>query len=235
MRWHRALAVAGAAAGAIAGVGPLAVTGVASAQVAATSATLATASPWGKPIEMPGLGALNTGHDAAANSISCATPGNCAATGNYNARGANEQGFVVNETKGHWGKAIEIPGLGALIKSGTLFESSVACGSPGDCAVGGDYIGGRDHTFAFVASEVNGKWSKAIAVPGLAALNMGKDEELTSVSCSSGGNNCTAGGEVLVSPSSVHMISCPSLGHCSAAGFYEDKNGFGQAFVVDQK
>ena len=148
---------------------------------------------------------------------------------------ANEQGFVVNETKGHWGKAIEIPGLGALIKSGTLFESSVACGSPGDCAVGGDYIGGRDHTFAFVASEVNGKWSKAIAMPGLAALNTGKDEELTSVTCSSGGNNCTAGGEVLVSPHGLEAISCAAPGECTASGTYKDTEPAFQGWVASEK
>src|SRR5258708_55618 len=133
MRWHRALAVAGAAAGAIAGVGPLAVTTVASAQGAAT--------------------------------------------GNYADRGGGAHVFVVNETRGHWGKAIEIPGAGALNKSGTLFQSSVACGLPGDCAAGGDYVGGRDHTFAFVASEVNGKWNKAGAVPRPAALHTGQDED----------------------------------------------------------
>jgi len=189
----------------MAGLGPLAVTGAASAQAATMSATHAAARPWDKPIEIPGLGALNTGHDAAGNSISCVTRGYCAATGNYNGPDG-EKAFVVNETKGHWGKAIELPGLGALIKSGILSESSVACGLPGDCAVGGDYIGGRDHTFAFVASEVNGKWGKAIKVPGLAALNTGNDEELPTLSCSPGGNNCTAGGTVLTSSNGTRNI-----------------------------
>ena len=60
-----------------------------------------------------------------------------------------------------------------------------------------------------MASETKGVWGQATQLPGLKTLAFGS--------------------------SSVHMISCPSLGHCSAAGSYEDKNGFGQAFVVDQK
>ncbi len=38
---------------------------------------------WGQAIEVPGLGALNTGGDADVYSVSCASAGNCAAGGRY--------------------------------------------------------------------------------------------------------------------------------------------------------
>jgi len=66
---------------------------------------------WRKAIEVPGLGALNKGGLASVSSVSCASAGNCAAGGNYGAPG-HQQGFVVSQRHGRWGKAIEVPGLG---------------------------------------------------------------------------------------------------------------------------
>src|SRR6266702_1479497 len=73
----------------------------------------AVAGSWGRPIEVPGLGALNTGGDAQVLSVSCGSAGNCAAGGYYGPAG-HGQGFVVSEKNGVWGQAIEVPGLGAL-------------------------------------------------------------------------------------------------------------------------
>ena len=73
---------------------------------------------WGTAIEVPGLGALNTGGYAEVNSVSCASAGNCAAGGDYTDRHGDQQGFVAVERNGVWGKAIEVPGLGALNKGG---------------------------------------------------------------------------------------------------------------------
>ena len=47
---------------------------------------------------------------------------------------------------------------------------------------------------AFVASEANGAWRKAIEVPGPAALNKGGDARVVSVSCASAGNCAAVGG-----------------------------------------
>ena len=49
---------------------------------------------WGTAIEVPGLGALNTGGDAEVCSVSCGSAGNCAAGGKYRAAGCHLQGFV---------------------------------------------------------------------------------------------------------------------------------------------
>jgi hypothetical protein len=57
--------------------------------------------------------------------------------------------------------------------------------------------------------ERGGAWGKAEAVPGLAALNTGGNAAVTSVSCARAGN-------------------------CSAGGFYTDRSGRVQGFVVGE-
>jgi hypothetical protein len=157
---------------------------------------------WGKAIGVPGLGALNTSGEAQVVSVSCASAGNCSAGGYYQDRRADNQGFVAVERNGRWGKAIEVPGLAALNRGafpgGGAEVNSVSCGSAGNCSAGGYYSDRRANQQGFVAAERNGRWSKAIGVPGLAALNTGGSGAVDSVSCASAGN-CTAGGNYLVS------------------------------------
>jgi hypothetical protein len=214
---------------------------------------------WRRAIEVPGLGALNTGGIAVVTSVSCAPAGGCAAGGNYFDRRSNGQGFVVVERDGVWGRAIEVPGLAALNKSGYAVVNSVSCASAGSCAAGGLYTYNNPYQEGFVADERTGVWGTAIKVPGLgAALN----SVVSSVSCPSPGN-CAAGG-----PSSAHgsslgfvvsetngvwgtaievpglaalnkdganilSVSCGSAGNCAAGGWYLDRHGF-EGFVVSE-
>jgi hypothetical protein len=264
VRWQRVLAVI---TGAMWSVSSLALTGAASAQAAPAAPAApgtASATPWGTAINVPGLHALNNGKDAAARSISCVSASDCTAAGTFTGppEGA---GFIVSENKGHWGKAIAVPGLGALIKTGDLFNISVSCGSIDDCSVGGTWTGSKDVGFAFVASETNGKWGKAIRVPGLSALETGKRENLTSLSCSPG-RNCVAGGSyglanraaqvyvvsernghwgkaaplpglsaLNIGSASVDVISCPPSEFCTAFGSFEDHLYRFRAFEANQK
>src|SRR5262249_32368682 len=80
---------------------------------------------WGTAIGVPGSGALNAGGDARVESVSCASAGKCAAGGFYADRLGHMQAFVVSETNGTWGTAIEVPGSGALNKDGNAIVSSV--------------------------------------------------------------------------------------------------------------
>src|SRR5215472_8181258 len=50
---------------------------------------------WRKAIEVPGTAAVNTGGDAAIESVSCPAAGSCAAGGFYIDGSGNEQAFVV--------------------------------------------------------------------------------------------------------------------------------------------
>ncbi len=148
---------------------------------------------WSKAIQVPGLGALNTGGFARAGNVSCAPAGNCAAVGSYTDASGHHQGFVVSEKNGIWGQAIEVPGLGALNAGGGAGVSSVYCASAGNCTAVGGYADGNGHQQGFTAEEKNGVWGNAIEVPGLEALNTTGDADVLAVGCASPGN-CTAGG-----------------------------------------
>jgi len=182
---------------------PLATIGAADAAVAGPAAS------WRTAIKVPGLAALNAGGNAFAASVSCASAGNCSAGGSYADGSGHTQAFVVTETKGRWGKAIEIPGSGTLNADGAAFINSVSCSSAGNCAAGGEYRDAAAHAQAFVASERNGTWRTAIEIPGTGALN--------------------AGGSAF-----VNSVSCSSAGNCAAGGGYRDGSGHDQAFVASQ-
>jgi hypothetical protein len=152
---------------------------------------------WGKAIQVPGLADLNSGGAADVTSVSCASPGNCAAGGYLGGRHGGLQGFVAGQRRGRWGKAILVPGLAARNKTGNARVTSVSCGSAGNCAAGGfyavGYANGNDYYQGFVTTERHGSWSKAIQVPGLATLNTGKYSQVWSMSCTPAGE-CAAGG-----------------------------------------
>jgi hypothetical protein len=142
---------------------------------------------WGTAQEVPGTAALNTGGNADVSSVSCASAGNCSASGNYTLNsGATPpiRGFVANEVNGTWGTAQEVPGTAAL--------NTVSCGSAGNCSAGGWSVGEVAHqSQAIVVDEVNGAWGTALEVAG--ALNTGGSAAVLSMSCASVGN-CGAGG-----------------------------------------
>ncbi len=199
---------------------------------------------WGTAIEVPRLATLNTGGNAQVTSLSCASAGNCAAGGFYtSSRGT--RAFVVSEKNGSWGKAVQVPGAAALSgASGGSLVAALSCGSAGNCAAGGSYSSDGDQQ-AFVVSEKNGSWGRAIEVPGSAALNTSMSAGVGSVSCASAGNCAVAGtyranapaafvvsenngswGKAIEVPGSaafgvatVASVSCASVGNCAAAGF----------------
>ena len=149
---------------------------------------------WGKAIEVPGLAALNKGGTAVVVSVSCGSAGSRVAGGDYRDRHFNLQGFVAVERRGRWGRAIEVPDLAALNKTGHAEVDSVSCASAGSCAAGGHYANGDGHAQGFVADEDNGRWGTALKVPGLEVLDKGGGATVDSVSCGSAGS-CVAGGD----------------------------------------
>jgi hypothetical protein len=153
---------------------------------------------WGKSIEIPGAA-----DDGAIFSVSCASAGNCSAGGETNPGAA----FVVSQAGGWWGPAVDVTAT-----LGTLADiQGVSCASAGNCSAGGRYFDGTARQLdAFVVSEANGKWGKAVEVPGFRALNKGAG---------------LAG---------TYAVSCASAGNCSAGGGYSDSSGHQQAFVVSQ-
>jgi D-alanine-D-alanine ligase-like ATP-grasp enzyme len=215
-----------------------------------------TNGAWGQAQEV--AAALNTDHDAALFSVSCASAGNCSAGGFYTDSSGLSQAFVVTEAHGAWGKAQEV--AGALNTGGWAHVDSVSCGSAGNCAAGGFYsVGSGFH--GFVVTETHGTWGKPQQVA--VALSTGGGSQVESVSCASAGN-CSAGGTysdrssdslafvvtethgtwgkaqqvagaLNAGPFGAHVnsVSCGSAGNCSAGGSYSGSSG-PQAFVVNE-
>jgi hypothetical protein len=100
-------------------------------------------------------------------------------------------------------------------------------------------------------------WGQVMGVPGLGALNKGGLLTAISVSCGSAGS-CSVGGSyqdgsgrfqafvanenngkwgkaIEVRFSGLGGISCPSPGHCAAAGWYGLRADHSQGLVVAQK
>ena len=222
---------------------------------------------WQKAIEVPGSAALNSGGYAELTSVSCSTPGNCTAGGLYLAGTTSYQAFVVSEVNGTWHDAIRVPGILSPPAGGhvgpTAQVTSVSCASAGNCGIGGSYYDSANIQ-AFVGSQVNGIWRKAVKVPGTATLNKG-DAQVNSVSCGSAGN-CSAGGwytdsrgyeqlmvvnqvngnwqNAIEVPGSAALnkgdyaritsVSCGSAGNCSAGGSYMDSSSLSAPLVVSE-
>ena len=171
---------------------------------------------WGTAVKLPGTAALNADNDARAFSISCPSAGNCAAGGYYVDAAGSWQAFVASQRDGTWRPLTEVPGTAGVNLGGDAWTNAVSCSSPGDCAAGGFYEaslynGDTAKWQAFVVSERDGTWGKAVAVLPTASVN-----------------DNTPGAE-------VESVSCPSAGNCAASGAYLDRSGAVQAFVVSQR
>jgi hypothetical protein len=220
-----------------------------------------TNGSWGSAEEIPGFALLNAGTKAIFFGISCSSAGNCGAVGSYVDETGHTQAFVVTQSGGTWGSAIEAPGIPFLNYGGSL-ATAVSCPSDGNCSAGGTYLDASDHLQAFAINETSGSWGTAIAIPGVVALNAGGLATLVGVSCSSTGN-CTATGAYTdagahyqtfvadetggtwgtataipalsaLGASTPDAISCSSVGNCGIGGAYTDSAAHSQAYVANE-
>jgi hypothetical protein len=207
---------------------------------------------WGPPRRVPGLpGAQVTGLE-----LACGPAGDCLlATGVATGNGNNEQIKVARLARGRWSKAAPVPGAAALHPGDSSRYPQLACGATGWCAVSGQsekpaqYTGGQP----FVASEHNGTWTRAQAVPGLDALSQGWAAGVDVISCDARAT-CTAAGDyrdhavrhdepyavtdqagrlgkaqpitgsASLGDSYIDALSCSQPGDCSAAGTEGDND-----------
>ena len=166
---------------------------------------------WGRAIEVPGSARISSGGGGFITAISCPSAENCSAGGilpDVNST-AISGAFVVNETNGIWGRAIELSGPASFNHSGAGVDS-LSCGSVGNCSAGGAFpkgTPGGDQP-SFVANETNGVWGKAREIPGFSKLNFGGSE--------------------------LRSISCGAPGNCSAVGQYQLKSGVTMAYIVSE-
>lgn len=148
---------------------------------------------WGPAQTFPAIAAV-AADGASIDTLSCQPGGNCTGAGTYFTSDTDHV-FAVSETHGTWGAARLIRGFAALPGGGVSFpaDTSLSCPSAGNCTVGGTYVSKREGVQVFVATEKNGKWGPAQALPGLAALNTGQEGSIAGLACFSAGN-CTAAG-----------------------------------------
>ena len=166
---------------------------------------------WGTAHSVPRpVGVVN----AAIYSVSCSSPGNCAAGGQEGGPYPQGQAFVIDETDGTWGSAEEVPGTTALNVGDDATVNSVSCTEAGNCSAGGYYDTLKNtgkagfsatELQAFVVNETGGVWGAAREVPGTAVLNAGANAQVTSVSCASP-SNCAAGGSYAVKSSATRAF-----------------------------
>ena len=203
---------------------------------------------WGTAEEMPGVSQLISPSVTVA-SLSCASPGNCAAGGSYNAitepNNSVEEAFLISETNGAWGAIQEVPGLDALDTGGNEQVTSVSCPAAGDCSAAGYYTDASTGQQAFVVSETDGTWGQAAEVSGM-------QSETISISCASPDNCAAVGGTFVVDESDgtwgtaeeppgldalntdgnaeISSVSCAAAGDCTIGGGLADN----EAFVADE-
>jgi hypothetical protein len=195
--------------------------------------------------------------------VSCASAGNCAATGNAGNATGHSQVFVADEAGGTWGPAHEIPGFDGLDVGLLSDAQSISCGSPGNCATGGQ-LNNLDGPVAYVADERSGGWDQVQQVFGGNVAFNTASANIESVSCGSPGN-CAASGSYVTTGnvrlafvvnevsgswgnaqnvpaiaglakggvSDATSVSCASPGNCAAGGFFFGAHGDG-AFLADQ-
>jgi hypothetical protein len=216
---------------------------------------------WAQAIQVPGVGAANSGGFAVASSVSCWSAGACAVGGYYEDSAQRFRPFAANETGGRWGRFQAIA-VDATIGTDDAAVTSVSCVRPGDCALTGNATATGQ---VFVADKAGGTWGAAKPVPGSVALNPGKSASAESISCASPGYCATAG--QLANPTPVAYVadersggwdfveqvfggsldgfntsslafltsvSCGSPGNCAATGSYDTANKVQLAFVVNE-
>lgn len=103
--------------------------------------------------------------------ISCASVGNCLATGVYTDIGYNSQGLLLSESGGVWQSGLESP----LPRNAGGQEYAAAnqsdCTAAGYCTVIGQYNDRRGNVLGYMLSEQGGLWGPAteLALPPVAA------------------------------------------------------------------
>jgi hypothetical protein len=154
--------------------------------------------------------AATGGYYANIGAVTCTSPGDCVAAGNYydNNGDSDSQAMVATEVGGAWGQAAELSlpaDADTTASDQYAYLTSVACTGVGDCVAGGSYTSadGPDDSPAMLETEVNGLWGSATELP------------LPT------GSNTTPGDE----GAAVYGVTCTSATDCVAVGTYMDSNG----------
>ena len=179
---------------------------------------------WGRAVQMVGsadLGLSNNGEytQAYPEALSCASATSCVVTGELSDFNNDTTAFLYEEVGGVWQPVGMPTGFDTVNGGGDAASTSVSCGAPGNCVLGGWATDNNGIANAFVDEEVNGVWADAHTVSGADALNVG--------SAQSSGQGSSSG-------VGVNAISCPAAGQCTIVGSYIDGQSREQSFVASE-
>ena len=105
---------------------------------------------WGTAIEVPGMGALNTGRVGEPGPVSCVSPGTCSAAGEYKTAGGQFQVWSASERGGKWANAQPLIGLISL-NAGESQVNGLSCAHVTSCGMVGYYTDSKGRQQPFVA------------------------------------------------------------------------------------
>jgi len=178
------------------------------------SASVTSTLGWGyaRPAEFPSD--LPEQHTATFYSVSCASPGNCTAVGEFQNLIPDSSTYAytaitMTSTNGVW-EAAQPAVFPNGVQSDSPFNvfNSVSCSSPGNCTAIGKFRNNRDIFEAFTMTSTNGVWE--LAQPAVFPSGVYSD----------------------LSPAFWASISCASPGNCTAAGQFDNIAGFREAFTM---
>lgn len=168
------------------------------------------------PVKKLHIGSLPlSGGPVHLSAISCWSRSNCVVVGSYadnnNAILYDSTAFYASEIRGKWQKAKLVPGVSQLPgfdPSGDQTSLTwIHCAQGGKCFAGGIYSTSDvlDNQL-FVVDVVDGKWDRAVPVPGLNHLNRGAEAGFAHVWCNSAGT-CEAVGTYADANVNLHKFS----------------------------
>jgi hypothetical protein len=155
---------------------------------------------WKAPTRLLPPASANADPSTSINSLSCASPGNCAAVGSFADTHSNGLSFVANEVKGVWQRAKEVTlptGASSTIQNSEVH--SVVCSTPGNCSAVGSYLDSTQptgHAQGLEVNEVRGVWGHAVETKVPADANVNPYVSIIQVACGHVGN-CVAVGSYI--------------------------------------
>jgi hypothetical protein len=168
-----------------------------------------TSGTWGTGVEAALPADAEANPHVVLTSVSCASPGNCTAVGQYFDNAGGARGLLLNEVSGQWSRGItaSLP-ADAQANPTDAYLSSVSCASAGNCAAIGEYVDTDGNWEGLLVNEVSGVWD-----PGVHAGLPAGAWPITSVTLTS--------------------VSCPSAGNCAAVGSFNNASGRSRPLLLN--
>jgi hypothetical protein len=169
-----------------------------------------TAGTWSHAIEAP-LPANALSHQMVALlNVSCASAGNCTATGSYFDAQQNLEAVLLTETDGTWATGVEatLP-PDAVRVAPPAFYGSLSCPSAGNCTAVGTYASSTG-VEGVILTQTAGSWAPGVKAP------------------------LPANAATTFADGVLGTVECPSVGNCSVIGVYTDTSGNTEGFLLTE-